>query len=82
MLTPRTLMDFVFAEPFRPFRMHMASGRTFDVRHPEMVKVGRSLVTVHAPPEDDGEKPGRWQEVSLMLLESIEPLENKSAAGR
>ena len=81
MLSPRVMIDFVTAEPFRPFRMHMASGRTFEVRHPEMVKVGRSSVTVHAPPEGNDEHPERWQEVSLMLLESVDPLDAKSAAG-
>lgn len=78
MLAPRVVLDFVTAEPFRPFRMYMASGRTFDVGHPEMVRVGRSSVTVHARPEDNSEQSERWQEVSLMLLESIEPLEVKA----
>jgi hypothetical protein len=75
MLAPRIVLDFVTAEPFRPFRMHMASGRTFEVGHPEMVKVGRSSVTVHMRPEGESATAERWQEVSLMLLESIEPLE-------
>ena len=35
MLTPQTVLGFVKAEPFRSFRIHLASGRTFDVRHPE-----------------------------------------------
>jgi hypothetical protein len=73
MLAPRVVLDFVTAEPFRPFRMHMASGRTFDVGHPEMVRVGRSSVTVHMRPEGEPAMAERWQEVSLMLLESIEP---------
>jgi hypothetical protein len=71
MLAPRIVLDFVTAEPFRPFRMYMASGRTFEVGHPEMVRVGRSSVTVHMRPEGDSAE--RWQEVSLLLLESIEP---------
>lgn len=75
MLAPRIVLDFVTAEPFRPFRLHMASGRTFEVGHPEMVRVGRSSVTVHRRPEGTDEQAERWQEVSLMLLESIEPLE-------
>ena len=75
MLAPRIVLDFVTAEPFRPFRMYMASGRTFEVGHPEMVRVGRSSVTVHMRPEGDPGTAERWQEVSLMLLESIEPLE-------
>jgi hypothetical protein len=75
MLAPRIVLDFVTAEPFRPFRMYRASGRKFDVGHPEMIRVGRSSVTVHMRPEADSTQTERWQEVSLMLLESIEPLE-------
>ena len=73
MLAPRVVLDFVTAEPSRPFRMHVASGRTFDVGHPEMVRVGRSSMSVHMKPEGDSAPAERWQEVSLMLLESIEP---------
>ena len=76
MIAPRTMIDFVTAEPFRPFRIHMASGKTFDVGHPEMIKVGRSSVTVHLPAAD--EEKDQWREVSLMLLEYVEPLENPS----
>ena len=75
MLAPRIVLDFVTAEPFRPFRLHVASGRTFEVGHPEMVRVGRSSVTVHSRSADESSTAERWREVSLMLLESIEPLE-------
>jgi hypothetical protein len=53
----------------------MASGRTFDLGHPERVRVGRSSVTVHGRPDGEPADAERWQEVSLMLLESIEPLD-------
>ena len=75
MMTPRNMVDFIAAEPFRPFRIHMASGRTFEIRHPEMIRVGRTSLTVYTAPEQDPNQPDRWQEVSLMLLESVEPLE-------
>ena len=75
MLAPRIVLDYVTAEPFLPFQMHMASGRTFEVGHPEMIRVGRSSVTVYMRPEGESTTAERWQEVSLMLLESIEPLD-------
>jgi hypothetical protein len=53
--------------------MHVASGRTFEVGHPEIVKVGRSSVIRYMKPDDESAPAERWQEVSLMLLESIEP---------
>ena len=30
MMMPKEVIDHVTAEPFRPFRIHMASGRTFE----------------------------------------------------
>jgi hypothetical protein len=33
-------------EPFRPFQIRLADGRSLDVRHPEFVSVGARLVTV------------------------------------
>lgn len=80
MMTSRAILDYIAAEPFRPFRLHMASGRTFSVDHPEMIKVGRSSITVFARPDPNIEGVDRWQEVSLMLLESVEPLPAKSEA--
>ncbi len=79
MIRPRTIVEFAFAEPFRPFRVHMARGRTFEVRHPEMIRLGRWSVTVYLPPDNDPAQPDRWQEVSLMLMESVEPLDNQVA---
>jgi hypothetical protein len=78
MIHPRMMIEFVSAEPFQPFRLHMASGRTFEIRHPETIKVGRSSVTVCLQPEDGSNETTRSQEVSLMLLESIEPVEAAS----
>ena len=31
MMTPKIVLDYIRAEPFRPFRIHMASGQTFDI---------------------------------------------------
>jgi hypothetical protein len=39
MMSPQTLLGYLKAEPFRPFRFPRANGRTLDVRHPEKIKV-------------------------------------------
>ncbi len=73
MMTSRKLLDYVAAEPFRPFRIGMASGRHLDIRYPEMILVGRASVRVYtATGADENEK---WHDVSLMLMESIEPVD-------
>jgi hypothetical protein len=80
MMTPREVMTHVTAEPFRPFRIHTASGRTFDVRHPEVVQVGRTTLTLSIPLADIPEAQGLWHKLSLMLIESIEPLDARVPA--
>jgi hypothetical protein len=41
-MTANDLLFWLRAAPFRPFRIVLNSGRTYDIRHPEMLKVGRS----------------------------------------
>ncbi len=54
----------------------MASGRTFEIRHPEMIGVGRSTAHVYTFMSDDPEQSTqREHEVSLLLMESVEPLD-------
>jgi hypothetical protein len=75
MMTPQAVLGYVKAQPFRPFRIHMASGKTFDVRHPEMVRVGRTNLLVFSFISDQPEVFDEWQSVSLMLMESISHIE-------
>ena len=76
MMTFRKVGDYVDAEPFRPFRIRMASGQSFEIRHPEMILVGRTSARVYGPSEMDSEKPDNWHDVSLMLMETLEPLDS------
>ena len=71
---PDTLLSYVRAVPFRPFRLTMNSGRAFDVRHPEMIRVGRDVFNFyHADPPDGPFD--RWDTVGLVLIERIEHLD-------
>jgi hypothetical protein len=75
MMTPKQLLGYLKAEPFRPFRIHMASGRTFDIPHPEMVKVGKADVVIFSMVTDDPEIHDHWNTVSLMLIEFVSHLD-------
>ena len=75
MMTTKEILRYLRAEPFRPFRIHMASGRTFDIRHPEMVRVGRSDLVVFSLVTDEPGVHDDWDTVSLLLIESISHLE-------
>lgn len=75
MMTFRQVGEYVTAEPFRPFRIEMASGASFEIRHPEMILVGRTSVRVYTSPEGDSANGAHWHDVSLMLMETLEPIE-------
>ena len=74
MMTFRMIGEYVAAEPFRPFRIKMASGQSFEIRHPEMILVGRTSVSVYTSSETESESGERWQDVSLMLTATIESM--------
>jgi hypothetical protein len=73
MMTYRNFDEYVTAEPFKPFRIKMASGATFEIRHPEMILVGRTSAKVYT--SIGGSEGVHWHDVSLMLMETLEPLE-------
>lgn len=79
-MTFHKLGEYVEAEPFRPFRIKMASGPTYEIRHPEMILVGRSSARVYTSTEGDPGNGPRWHDVSLMLMEALEPI-NPAATG-
>lgn len=72
-MTYRKLGEYIAAEPFRPFRIKMASGQHFDVRHPEMILVGRSSARIYTVNGDEHHE--KWHDISLMLMETIEPID-------
>jgi hypothetical protein len=74
-MTSREILNYVQALPFRPFRIRMNSGRTFDIHHPEMVRVGRGDLLIFTFVSDSPDVYDRWEYVSLVLIESLSPLE-------
>lgn len=50
----------------------MASGQTYDVRHAETIIVGRNAARLYTTAASNGH--GTWHEVSLLLMESLEPI--------
>lgn len=82
MIYSNHIMEYVSAEPFRPFRINMASGQSFEIRHPEMILVGKSLVRVYQAAGEVPGQPPQWHDASLLLMASIEPLESPAAGRR
>ena len=74
-MRPDDLLSWIRAIPFVPFRMRLNSGQHFDIRHPEMLKVGRSAVNVYTFAGEPTDPFERLEMLALILIESIEPLE-------
>jgi hypothetical protein len=74
-MRPEDILFWLKAVPFKPFRICLNSGRAYEIRHPEMLKVSRTTMLVFSfagEPQDLIEK---MEMVGLVLVERIEPLE-------
>jgi hypothetical protein len=61
-------------QPFRPFAMCLADGRTVDIRHPEYVATNKRVAIVI---DDDS----FTQTIELLLIVSLQELKSPSAGG-
>lgn len=71
MMALQTLLGYSKAEPFGPCGLRLASGRTFAVRPPGMIKALRSTVLSFTSTGEAPDVPDDWERVSLLLIESI-----------
>jgi hypothetical protein len=72
-MTVQTFRDLLAARPFRPFRLVMSSGQTYEVRHPEMAMLTRTSILVGIDIADDG-VPAEFKICSLLHVTAVEPL--------
>ncbi|MCI0464582.1 MAG: hypothetical protein L0Z62_47230 [Gemmataceae bacterium] len=64
-------------QPFRPFRIVASEGMQFDIRHPDLVFVGRRDLMVGFP---DPDSPTVYDRVTRLALVHIVALEDLPAA--
>lgn len=72
-MTVQTFRELLTQRPFKPFRLVMSSGQTYDVRHPEMAWLTRTDILVGIDETDDG-VPAEFKICSLLHVATIEPL--------
>jgi hypothetical protein len=70
----QTFRNLLTQRPFRPFRLVMSGGRTYEVRHPEMALLTRADLLVGVGETDEG-VPAEFHICSLLHVSSIEPLD-------
>ena len=72
-MTVQTFRELLTLRPFKPFRLVMSSGQTYDVRHPEMALLTRSDLLVGIDEAEDG-VPAEFKICSLLHVSAIEPI--------
>ena len=78
-MTVQTFQQLLTQRPFKPFRLVMSSGQTYDVRHPEMAWLTRSDILVGVDATDDG-VPAEFRICSLLHVSAIEPVAASAAS--
>ena len=76
-MTVQTFRDLLSARPFKPFRLVMSSGQSYEVRHPEVAFVTKTDMLIGVDIEDDG-VPAEFKICSLLHVTAVEPLETAS----
>lgn len=76
-MTVQTFRNLLSERPFKPFRLIMSSGQSYEVRHPEMALITKSDILVGVDIEDDG-VPAEFRICSMLHVTAAEPIESSS----
>lgn len=71
-MTVQTFRELLAKRPFRPFRLVMSSGQTYEVRHPEMAWLTRTDILVGVGETEEG-VPAEFRICSLLHVATVEP---------
>ena len=77
-MTPEEIRNWIRLTPFLPFRICVTDGAFFDIRHPEVVSVGRSIVRVGVSSGTSGRPLSRSIALSILHIIRVEPIEEVS----
>ena len=80
-MTAQTFRDLLAERPFRPFRLVMSSGQTYEVRHPEMAMLMRTDILVGIDEADDG-LPSRYKICSYLHVTAVEPVNSTATESK
>ncbi len=78
-MTTANLWDRIREKPFRSFRLHLSSGQSYDVRHPEFIAISRSRIVVSIEEGPDG-LPERQVVISPLHVTSAEDIPAEATA--
>jgi hypothetical protein len=64
-----TIREWLSRRPFEPFELRLSNGEAHQVRHPEVVALGKNRIAIVDPETD------RFVHVALIHVNSIEALQ-------
>ena len=79
-MSQHDVLEMLQVRSFQPFRIHVSDGTVYEIRHPEMMVVGRTRALVFFPPEGMSLPVlDRFESVALLHITRLEPLERSAA---
>jgi len=76
-MTYQDLPEAARRQPFEPFRLILTTGAAYDIRHPDLIMVGRRSAVIGIV-EDGGAAYDRTIKVDLLHVVGIEELPRRS----
>jgi hypothetical protein len=80
-MSPQELREAQKRRPFEPFRIVLADGQSYDIRHPEMLWVGQWSFHVGFTSDTEQTLFERAIEIDLHHVLRIEPLQAAPSSG-
>jgi hypothetical protein len=73
-VTQHELHEFARRQPFEPFRVHLTTGSTYNIRHPDLIMVGRRSAKIGITNEPSGTAYDRTIKVDLLYVVGVQEL--------
>jgi hypothetical protein len=73
-MTQDELQESARRQPFEPFRLLLSTGATYDIRHSDLIMVGRRSAVIGVTNEPTGTAYDRTIKVDLLHIVAIEEL--------
>jgi len=73
-MSPDRILDHLRREPFRPIRVYLSDGSSYEVRHPELALVTRRELVIALPSAED-RLPERSVFCDPLHITRIEPID-------
>jgi hypothetical protein len=75
-MTAEDLIELLEERPFKPLRLRLDDGRSYEIRHPEMAIVTPTIIAVGVPRTEGTRLAQRVTNCSINHIVEVEPVES------